>query len=36
VIDYTQTWESSLKYDFTFNDGYVFNSNFWSNLRSLH
>ncbi len=28
VIDYTQTWESSLKYDFTFNDGYVFNRNF--------
>ncbi len=28
VIDYTQTWESSLQYDFVFNNGYVFNSNF--------
>jgi hypothetical protein len=28
VIDYTQTWESSLRFDFAFNDGYVFNRNF--------
>lgn len=28
VIDYTQTWESSLQYDFVFNNGYVFNRNF--------
>ncbi len=28
VIDYTQTWESSLRFDFAFNNGHVFNSNF--------
>jgi antirestriction protein len=28
VIDYTGTWESSLKYDFTFTSGHVFNRNF--------
>jgi len=29
VIDWTATWNCNLKYDFSFNDGYVFRSNFW-------
>jgi len=28
VIDWTATWETNLRYDFTFNEGFVFNSNF--------
>ena len=28
VIDWTATWESNLRYDFTFSDGFVFHSNF--------
>ena len=28
VIDWTATWNVNLKYDFSFNDGYVFRSNF--------
>jgi len=28
VIDYKNTWESNLRHDFVFNDGFVFNRNF--------
>ena len=28
VIDYKNTWESNLRYDFVFNDGFIFNRNF--------
>jgi hypothetical protein len=28
VIDWQQTWATNLSYDFTFADGYIFNSNF--------
>jgi hypothetical protein len=28
VVDWTATWESNLRYDFSFNDGYVFNNNY--------
>ena len=28
VINYKNTWESNLRYDFVFNDGFVFNRNF--------
>jgi len=28
VIDWTATWNVNLKYDFSFNDGYIFRSNF--------
>ena len=28
VVDWTATWESNLRYDFSFNDGYVFHKNF--------
>jgi hypothetical protein len=29
VIDWTQTWECNLRYDFDFTDGFVFHKNFW-------
>jgi hypothetical protein len=28
VVDWSATWESNLRYDFTFNNGYVFCNNF--------
>jgi hypothetical protein len=28
VVDWTATWESNLRYDFSFNNGYVFNCNY--------
>jgi hypothetical protein len=28
VVDWTATWESNLRYDFSFNDGFVFNKNY--------
>lgn len=28
VIDWTATWESNLRYDFAFNNGFVFNKNY--------
>lgn len=28
VVDWTATWEQNLQYDFTFNNGFVFNKNF--------
>ena len=28
VVDWTATWESNLRYDFAFNDGFVFNKNY--------
>ena len=28
VVDWTATWNCNLRYDFSFNDGYVFNNNY--------
>jgi hypothetical protein len=28
VVDWTATWECNLRYDFAFNDGFVFNKNY--------
>ena len=28
VVDWTATWQSNLRYDFAFNNGYVFNNNY--------
>jgi hypothetical protein len=28
VVDWTATWETNLRYDFAFSDGFVFNKNF--------
>jgi len=28
IVDWTKTWECNLRYDFSFNDGYVFHKNF--------
>jgi N-methylhydantoinase B/oxoprolinase/acetone carboxylase alpha subunit len=28
IVDWTKTWNCNLRYDFSFNDGYVFHKNF--------
>jgi hypothetical protein len=36
VIDWQASWDRNLQFDYIFEDGFIFNKNFWDSWGSVH